>query len=105
MERIINEKEERALVMKYAVKMGGDLWCVPADTARELLGHEAVEILTFGSFRGLYWDIHTDPRGSVKYLTLLGFVRAIMNYNSMPKCKIIPFRQRAAGHSRRFRRQ
>ena len=96
MERIINAEDERALVMEYAVRMDGVLWGVPVDTARELLGHEAVEILTCGSFRGLYWNIHTDPRGSVKYLTLLGFVRAIMNYNLMHKCEIIPFRQRAA---------
>lgn len=95
MERIINAEDERALVMEYAVKMGNS-YGVPVDTAKELLGHEAVEILMCGSFAGLYWNTYTGLRGSVTFLTLLGFVRAIMNYNLTHKCEIIPFRQRAA---------
>ena len=94
MARVINEREERALVMKHAVKMG-DSWGVPVDTARKLLGHEAVEMLMGWSFAGLYWNVRTDWRGSVKYLTILGFVSAVMNYNMGSRCDIIPFRQRA----------
>ena len=94
MERIINDREERALVMEYAEKFGNSFG-VPEDKARELLGHEAVEILMCGSFGGLYWNTYTDAHGEVTFLTLLGFVRAVMNYNLMHKCEIIPFRQRA----------
>ena len=94
MARVINEREERALVMEHAVKMG-DSYGVPVDTARKLLGHEAVEMLMGCSFAGLYWNVCTDWRGSVKYLTVLGFIRAVMNYNMGSKCDIIPFRQRA----------
>ena len=96
MARVINEREERALVMEHAVQMG-DSYGVPVDTARKLLGHEAVEMLMGCSFAGLYWNVCTDWRGSVKYLTVLGFIRAVMNYNMGSKCDIIPFRQRARG--------
>lgn len=97
MGRIINDREERALVMQYAVELDKNVFGIPVDTARELLGHEAVEILTDVTFAGDYWNVRTHwHRGTVKYLTVLGFVIGVMCNNLTNKCEIIPFRQRAA---------
>ena len=97
MGRIINDREERALVMQYAVEMDNNVFGIPVDTARELLGHEIVETLTDLTFAGDYWNVRTHwHHGTVKYLTVLGFTIGVMCNNLTNKCEIIPFRQRAA---------
>ena len=68
-------REQSAEQQKYAIKIG-NTYGVPVDTARKLLGNEAVKRSMDRYFAGLYWNVHEDARGTVTYLTMLGFKRA-----------------------------